>query len=247
MKTSLKQPTISIITATFNAENFLPNLIESLKKQTDKDFEWVIADGLSTDNTLGLISEINDFKIVISSESDFGIYDAFNRAIKLSTGEFYIAIGADDELEANAIKNFKLHATNDINVVTASILIDKRIYKRSVLPMFISGFRKKITGHSVATAFRKSLHEKYGYYSKKYPIAADFEFMMKLIQNNESIKQVDFVAGKFALGGLSSQDYVGTASEVMRVMVSFGYSTIIQIAIFIFRLRHRKFFNIKLG
>lgn len=243
----IKQPSISIITATYNADEYLPNLIKSLKNQTDKDFEWVVADGLSADNTLNLISEIKDFNVVMSSEPDFGIYDALNRAIKLSSGEFYVVIGADDELNVDAVKNFRLHATSNFSVVTASIFIENKVHKTSILPMFISGFRKKITGHSVATAFRKSLHSKYGYYSKKYPIAADYEFMMKLILNNEPIKQVDFIAGSFALGGLSSQDRLGTASEVMRVMVSFGYSTIIQIAIFIFRLRSRKFFSLKFG
>uniref|UniRef100_UPI00344E8CBA glycosyltransferase n=1 Tax=uncultured Thermosynechococcus sp. TaxID=436945 RepID=UPI00344E8CBA len=50
-------PSLSIITATYNAESDLPNLIASLVAQTDADFEWVVADGNSTDRTLELIDK----------------------------------------------------------------------------------------------------------------------------------------------------------------------------------------------
>lgn len=69
-------------TATCNAAKHLPKLIESLRRQTDKDFEWVIANGASTDGTRELLQSVTDIEIVISSQTDFGIYDALNRAIK---------------------------------------------------------------------------------------------------------------------------------------------------------------------
>ena len=51
-----KKPTkLSVITATYNAEKFLPRVIKSLQKQTDKDFEWIISDGASSDSTLEIL------------------------------------------------------------------------------------------------------------------------------------------------------------------------------------------------
>jgi glycosyltransferase involved in cell wall biosynthesis len=79
---------LSIVTATFNSEKNLPVLVESLRRQTDSDFEWVIADGGSTDGTLSILGKIDDLAIVLSSEPDFGIYDALNRAISLASGEY---------------------------------------------------------------------------------------------------------------------------------------------------------------
>ena len=76
---------LTVITATYNAEKYLPNLIKSLREQTCKDFEWIVADGSSTDRTLELLSEVKDLNLVVSSEPDFGIYDALNRAIKLAS------------------------------------------------------------------------------------------------------------------------------------------------------------------
>jgi glycosyltransferase involved in cell wall biosynthesis len=159
-----------------------------------------------------------------------------NRAIKLSKGDYYVVIGADDVFEPDAIENFVRQIDDISTVITSPILINNKIYKLSPLPIFLSGFRAKICGHSIASLFKKSLHEKYGYYSKKYPIAADYDFMMKLVVNNESIKVCNFIAGKFGIGGVSSIDRIGSASEVMRVMVSNGFSTKVQVLIFILRL-----------
>lgn len=227
---------ISVITATYNAAKYLPALIESLRSQTYKDFEWVLADGGSTDGTLDILKAVQDLNIVISSQTDFGIYDALNRAIKLSSSDYYVVIGSDDVFEPNAIENFRKQIDDVHTVITSPILIGNKIYDLSHLPIFLSGFRSKICGHSIATLFKKSLHEKYGYYSRKYPIAADYDFMMKLVMSDEKIKHCHFIAGKFGLDGVSTVDRLGSASEVMRIMIANGFSTSVQVIVFILRL-----------
>jgi glycosyltransferase involved in cell wall biosynthesis len=227
---------ISIITATFNAAIHLPALINSLRVQTYKNFEWVVADGSSTDNTMNILRDVKDLDIVLSSQPDFGIYDALNRAIKASKGDYYVVIGADDVFEPHAIENFAKEIDGISTVITSPIVINNKIYKLSKLPIFLSGFRARICGHSIATLFAKSLHDKYGYYSKKYPIAADFDFMMKLVVNNEKVKSCDFIVGTFGIEGVSTIDRIGSASEVMRIMILNGYSVPVQVVIFILRL-----------
>ena len=51
---------ISIITATFNASNQIPGLIDSLRSQSDRDFEWIVVDGSSTDATIDLLEASGD-------------------------------------------------------------------------------------------------------------------------------------------------------------------------------------------
>ena len=87
---------LSIITATLNSIEYLPKLIDSLRKQKDREFEWVVADGASTDGTLELLKSVTDLDILITSESDFGIYDALNRGIKVCSGDYYLVLGDDD-------------------------------------------------------------------------------------------------------------------------------------------------------
>lgn len=120
---------LSVITATYNAIEHLPKLIECLRNQEDKDFEWVVADGASTDGTLELLESITDLNIVITSQEDFGIYDALNRGIKTSNGEFYLVMGADDLLYLNGIKDYKNAIEDGVDIVTAPIKAGGKITK----------------------------------------------------------------------------------------------------------------------
>jgi glycosyltransferase involved in cell wall biosynthesis len=230
---------ISIITATFNSEKTIQKLIDSLRLQSFKEFEWIVVDGESKDNTLEILNKITDLNLHICSRSDFGVYDAINRGIRLSKCDYYIVIGSDDHFEVDAIENFAKEIDGLSSVITAPFVCNKNIVRLSKFPRWISGYRSNIYGHSVATLFRKNLHKKYGFYSNSYPIAADYEFMMKLIINNENIKICNFVAGEFSLGGLSSENFIGASTEVMRIMFSIGFSKPIQILILIFRIGYK--------
>jgi len=100
------QPAISIITATFNASSQLPDLITSLRAQSDRDFEWIVIDGGSTDSTVELLHGCGDLVTSMVSEPDFGIYHAINKGIRLSRADYYLVVGADDRLAQHAIENF---------------------------------------------------------------------------------------------------------------------------------------------
>jgi len=81
---------ISIITATLNSAKTIQRLIDSLRSQSFKDFEWIVVDGESKDNTLEILHKITDLNLRISTRSDFGVYDAINRGIRLSKCDYYI-------------------------------------------------------------------------------------------------------------------------------------------------------------
>jgi len=227
---------ISIITATFNSAKTIQRLIDSLRSQSFKNFEWIVVDGESKDNTLEILNKITDLNLHICSKSDFGVFDAINRGIRLSKCDHYIVIGSDDWFEVDAIEKFAKEIDGHSSVITAPFVCNNKIQILSKLPLCFSGYRRKIYGHSVATLFKKNLHKKYGFYSNKYPIAADYEFMMKLIMNNENIKVCNFIAGEFSLGGISSSDFIGASNEVMRIMSSNGFSMPLQLLILIVRI-----------
>ena len=87
------KPAISVITVTFNAAALLPGLMDSLRTQTDRDFEWVVVDGASTDGTVALLNSSGDILSHWISEPDFGIYDAMNKALQMARGEYYLVMG----------------------------------------------------------------------------------------------------------------------------------------------------------
>lgn len=228
---------ISVVTATYNADIYLPRLIESLCNQTDKDFQWSIADGNSSDSTLKLLEGINDLNIIITSQTDFGIYDALNRAIKLSDCEYYIVVGADDILYNNAIADYraailKSHA----EIITGKIISAGKNISVKSKPSWIYGQASLITSHSVGAAFKKSLHEKYGYYSNKFPIAADQLFVKQACLGGASVFEADFTAGEFGHSGLSNDDITGTLCEIFRIQLLTEKNKYTQVLIFILRL-----------
>lgn len=94
------QPLITVITSTFNAAAHLPHAVRSIRGQTYKHIEWLIADGGSTDGTVELLRANDDVIDYWLSEPDSGIYDAWNKALRHVKGSWVVFMGADDQLDA---------------------------------------------------------------------------------------------------------------------------------------------------
>lgn len=89
---------ISIITPCLNSEVFIAGLIASIKGQTYKNYEHIIIDGGSSDNTLDLLKEykISDSRVIVKSEKDEGMYYAINKGLNLATGDVICYLNTDD-------------------------------------------------------------------------------------------------------------------------------------------------------
>ena len=231
---------ISVVTATYNAASHLHMLIESLQLQTDKDFEWVVADGCSSDQTLEILAAAKDLNIKVSSQTDFGIYDALNRAVRLSQGLYYLVVGADDQLSSNAIADFKQAiASSSADIISADYEFSGAIRSVRTVASAVGGLNAIVSQHSVASVYRRTLHDDFGYYSRKFPIAADFDFVLRAYKGGAKIFYAPFVAGSFGSGGVSSLDIAGSLCEVFRVQIRAGEPKLFQVALLVVRLlRH---------
>jgi glycosyltransferase involved in cell wall biosynthesis len=91
-------PKVSILTSCFNADNYLSDSIESILNQTLKDFEYILVDDGSTDNTLEIIKKYasQDERIIFSSKENTGLADSLNYGLRLAKGEWIARIDADD-------------------------------------------------------------------------------------------------------------------------------------------------------
>ena len=100
-----KLPKISIITPTLNAGKTLEACILSVVNQTYLNKEYLIIDGLSTDGTPGMVKKYADIYPYIKwiSEKDAGIYEAMNKGIDLSSGEWIYFLGADDRFYSDRV------------------------------------------------------------------------------------------------------------------------------------------------
>ena len=94
---------ITVFTPTYNRAKLLPRLYKSLQEQTNKDFEWVIVDDGSTDNTKEVIDNIitqqeNDFPIRYFYKENGGKHTAINQGAKEAKGELFFIADSDDVL-----------------------------------------------------------------------------------------------------------------------------------------------------
>ena len=86
----------SIITACKNSEGTIESALQSLYGQTYKNFEHIVIDGCSTDETIDLVQKYANESTTVISEADGGIYDAFNKGLKCATGDVVCFLNSDD-------------------------------------------------------------------------------------------------------------------------------------------------------
>ena len=98
-------PKVSILTPSFNHEKYILQFLESLKNQTFKDFELLIINDCSTDNTERLIKNFNDDRIkLITQEYNKGLNSALNTGFEHSSSDIFVFIASDDILKSNALE-----------------------------------------------------------------------------------------------------------------------------------------------
>lgn len=235
-KQAINNAKISVITATYNAVKYLPKLIESLQQQTDKNFEWVVADGGSTDGTLELLKQVTDINIKITSQADFGIYDALNRAIKQCEGDYYVVAGADDYFYQEAIAIFRSAITESVDFIATAIDCNGKLLHPKGGSISKNGAAALIASHSIGLLIKKSLHQQFGFYSPKYPILADQLFILKAVAGGAKLVNLPQATGFFSTEGVSCSSPLRCLTEFFCVQVDLGSNKYWQSLLFLKRL-----------
>lgn len=177
---------ISIIIATYNAEKTLKCCLNSIVSQKKDQLELLIIDGYSTDRTMDIVREFAESIDVIVSEVDKGIYDAWNKGVRLATGEWILFLGADDYLLEGAMNVYwdylKKHVWDDIDIITAqSKLIDAGGKYLRVLgnPYKVQEFRCYMKISHGSTLHNRKLFDELGDFNISFKICADYEFLLR--------------------------------------------------------------------
>ena len=116
-------PRFSIITVVLNNEKFLNETIKSIINQRYKNLEYIVIDGKSTDDTIHIIKKYKNKINKFLSEKDKGIYYAFNKGIRLASGEYICFVNSDDKLTLNALNIINKYIENypDIDFIFGSV------------------------------------------------------------------------------------------------------------------------------
>lgn len=211
---------ISIITVCYNSEKTIRNTIESVLSQTYKNYEYIIVDGQSKDNTLNIIKEYKNIKLI--SEKDKGFYDALNKGIKIAKGDIIGIINADDVLyDENVFQTIIDNYQNETEIMYANIKYYNEDFSK-VIRDYISGTKSSnawCPAHP-SMYIRKEVFNKIGYYNLDYHIVADYDFMVRCNINNIRYQYVNSYFVKMRYGGQSNgiKGYLVNFKECFNVL-----------------------------
>jgi len=206
-KKNKKKPLFSLITVVRNGEKHIEKCIKSILRQKIKDFEYIIIDGKSSDNTLGIIKKYQNKINIIISEKDKGIYDAFNKGISFSSGNYIGIVNSDDILTPNALLIIKKYINKkNFDFIFGSVKKHWGVlhgYKANKIK-YSWGF---YSSHSTGFFIKKDAAKKVGKYNIKYKYHADYDYFYRMIVKKRlkgiSTKKNE-ITGIFRRGGFSS-------------------------------------------
>lgn len=204
---------ISIVTVCRNSEATIRSTIESVLAQTYSDIEYIIVDGASTDNTLSIVNEYRGRIHRIISEPDNGIYDAMNKGIKISTGDYLGILNSDDFFASNEIISglaafLKNHPFLDASYGDV-VFVEKNNIEKNIRFYSSADFSPKLLRWGImfphATFYvKRELFEKFGFYKLDYPVVADFELITRFLKRGIRIGRYPHVMVKMRTGGVSN-------------------------------------------
>jgi glycosyltransferase involved in cell wall biosynthesis len=204
------KPLISVITVVLNGEKYLEEAISSIIKQTYDNVEYIIIDGGSADRSLEIIQKYENHIDIWISEKDSGLYNAMNKGIALSSGDFVGFVGSDDYLYPSTLEKLAKAAkreTIDYTVGPVDIIGENGQLKEKilVLPNFSmqNRFIFDMATHHLSFYVNRKIINKIGNFDESFNIRSDYDMTISVI--SESKKNFNFIdsVGSFREGGVS--------------------------------------------
>ena len=232
-------PLISIITVTRNAGDCIERAIQSVQAQSYPNLEHIILDGASTDNTVEILKQYNDKIAYWKSEPDKGVYNAMNNALAFARGDWFLFLGADDELypgfsqmaEENMIdKNCVYHGCT--------------LWKNMVMGQGYNGYKlaKENFSHQ-AMFYPREIFDKYRY-DEKYVVRADYVLNMQIwADKNFRFEFHPLLIARYAAGGMSGkvEDTVFKKDRLRLIGKYLGYKNMIRYIIKRYKYKRKNF------
>ena len=208
---------ITLITVCYNSEATIIDTLESVLKQTYKNYEYLVIDGKSKDSTLDIVksyeSKFNK-RLKYISEKDKGLYDAMNKGITMATGDIIGIINSDDvlaskdtlEIIAKTFQKEKCDATySNLEIRDENLKKVVRVFKPKAGNYKLGWYPPHPTLY-----VKSSVYKKHGLYNQKFKIAADYDFMLRIMKDkNIRMKYIDKVLVYMRSGGVSTNGLKG--------------------------------------
>jgi glycosyltransferase involved in cell wall biosynthesis len=181
---------VSVITVCYNSEKTISGTLRSVKNQEYENVEHLIIDGQSSDKTMLVVKSHHHQKLKVRSEPDQGIYDAMNKGVQLAEGDIIGILNSDDiYMHKNVLNEVVSTFTSDptLDVILGDVdYVKNSNLEKSLRSYRATGFRTWMFRFGFmpphpGVFVRKTAYERVGYYRIKYKIAADFDFLLRLL------------------------------------------------------------------
>ena len=204
------KPLISVITVVLNGEKYLEEAILSVVKQTYDNVEYIIIDGGSTDKTIDIIRKYEHLIDYWISEKDNGLYNAMNKGIALSKGEFIGFVGSDDYLHLDTLEKLaKVAKKQTIDFTVGPVNMIKKngqlLEKALVLPNFLekNRFIFNMATHHLSFYVNKKIINEVGIFDENFKIRSDYDMTISVMSISKKYYSFFDSVGAFREGGIS--------------------------------------------
>lgn len=224
-------PLFSIITVTYNAAKELPFTIKSVKEQTYTDFEYLIIDGSSKDETLEVAKNSGISNIIIVSEPDNGLYDAMNKGIKQASGKYIIFLNAGDSFSSPKTLSIIAKKAIDTNgdilygqtqlVNSTRKVIGMRHLTAPESLTFYSLRKGMLVCHQAFIVKRKIAPQ----FNLKYRFSADYEWCIQCLKLSGKNVYINYIIIDYLTEGLTDKNHKKSLCERFDIMCKY-YGTI---------------------
>jgi len=184
------EPLFSIITVTWNAASVIVPTLQSVERQTSSDYEMLVMDGASTDDTLALVHKASIASLRVFSEPDGGLYDAMNKGIARARGRYLIFLNAGDAFADDTVlaRLAVLTAGSPGVIYGQTQLVDAQrnvvgkrhltAPKRLTVDSFLKGM---VVCHQAFVARRDLVPQ----YDLRYRLSADYDWCIKVLEHSQ--------------------------------------------------------------
>lgn len=238
-------PLISIITVCYNAKSDLQKTIESVRRQTFDNFEYLVVDGASTDGSVELLASTEFDKLRWISEPDKGLYDAMNKAIDQAQGEYLWFVNAGDTIRTSGITEDIATAIRLAPEVPSVVYGDTMWVDNQGADLQLRPLRPP--RHLTAGSFRRGMlvcHQAFmprrdlaPHYNIRYRFSADFDWCVRILEQSSRTLFVSEVWVNYLVEGMTTRNHKKSLFERFLIMKEhYGtFSTVIFHIGFLFR------------
>ena len=220
---------VSVVTVCLNSEHTIRDTLTSVAHQSYSDIEQIVIDGVSTDNTLDIVSEFPGSVSCVVSEKDEGIYDAMNKGIEHARGDILFFLNSDDQFyDANVVSDIVdvFRCSPD-----ASLVYGDAVYitsNKDVVSCFEDINKNNIIFSHLchqAVFAKRELFANLGNFDLQYSINADYDWLLRVFFSGANTRYIKRNITKFNAMGRHMDDVVFLQKERKSVRMKYVGAT----------------------